>query len=105
MCHADQHWTEALTVVLIGILNAYKEDLQSSATELVYSAPLCVHGDLLVPSASEFEASKFMQQLRRHMYQLRPTPSAHQSSPSTFGHKDLRDSSQSSSIKTLYAVP
>jgi hypothetical protein len=35
MCHADQHWTEALPLVLLGIRTAFKEDLQASVAEMV----------------------------------------------------------------------
>jgi len=92
MCHVDEKWTEALPLVLLGIRTAYKEDLKSSAAELVYGEPLRVPGELLVPTAPKVEASGFIQQLRRHMDQLRPTPAARHSSPATFVHKDLRDS-------------
>jgi hypothetical protein len=92
MCHADEKWTEALPLVLLGISTAYKEDLQSSAAELVYGESLRVPGELLVPSAPKVETSAFIQQFRRHMDQLRPTPTARQASPATFVHKDLRDS-------------
>jgi cleavage and polyadenylation specificity factor subunit 1 len=92
MCHADEKWTEALPLVLLGIRTAYKKDLKSSAAELVYGEPLRVPGELLVPAAPKIEASGFIQQLRRQMDQLRPTPAARHSSPATFVHKDLRDS-------------
>ena len=36
MCHADELWTKALPLVLLGICTAYKEDLQSSAAGLIY---------------------------------------------------------------------
>ena len=68
MCHADQQWTEAIPLVLLGMRIANK-DLQSSAAELVYDEPL-VPGELLVPAAPKVDASGFMQQLRRHMDQL-----------------------------------
>jgi len=42
MCQAEEKWTEALPLVLLGISNTYKEDLQSSAAELVYGEPLRV---------------------------------------------------------------
>jgi len=42
-------------------------------------------------SLLRFEASKFIQQLRRHMDQLRPTPAARYSSPATFFLNDLQD--------------
>jgi hypothetical protein len=91
MCHADEKWTEALPLVLLGIRTAYKADLKSSAAELVYGEPLRVPGELLVP-APKVEASGFIQQLRRQMYQMRPTPAARHSFAATFVHKDLRDS-------------
>jgi hypothetical protein len=36
MCHADQHWTKALPLVLLGIRTAFKEDLLASVAEFVY---------------------------------------------------------------------
>ena len=92
MCHADEQWTAALLLVLLGIRTAYKEDLQSSAAELVYGEPVRVPGELLLPAAPKVEASTFIHQLRRHMDQLQPTPAASHASPATFIHKDHRDS-------------
>lgn len=91
MCHADQEWTDALPLVLLGIRNAYKEDLQSSAAELVYGEPLRVPGELLAPATPDVEPSVLMQQLRRHMESLRPIPAARHASYATFVHKDLKD--------------
>jgi len=90
MCHADEWWTAALPLVLLGICTAYKEDLQSSAAELIYGEPLRVPGELLVTAALKVEASTFIQQLRHHMDQLRPTPAARHASPATFIHKVLQ---------------
>jgi hypothetical protein len=81
-----------LPLVLLGICTAYKEDLQSSTAQLVYGEPLWVPGELLVPAAPKVEASTIIQQLRRHMDQLRPTPAARHASPATFIHRDLQDS-------------
>jgi len=92
MCHAEENWTGALPLVLLGIRNAYKEDLQSSAAELAYGEPLRVLGELFVPAAPRFEASTFIEQFRRHMDQLRTTPAARHASTGTFNHKDLRNS-------------
>ena len=92
-CHADQQWTEALPLVLLGIRTAFKEDLQSSATELVCGEPLRIPGDFVVPTTPKFQPFIFIQQLRRHMSQLRPTPAARHVFPVTLIHKSLRDSS------------
>jgi hypothetical protein len=92
MCHADDQRTEALLLVLLGIRTAYKEDLQLFAGELVYGEPLWAPGELLVPSDPTIEQSAFIQQLRRRMDQLRPTPTARHSYPATFINRDLKDS-------------
>jgi len=92
MCHAGQQWTEALPLVLLDIRTSYKEDLQPSAAQLIYDEPLRVPGEFLVPANPKVEASIFIQQLCRHMDQLRPTPAARHASLATFIHKDLLDS-------------
>jgi cleavage and polyadenylation specificity factor subunit 1 len=46
MCHADQHWTEALSLVLLGTHTYFKADLQASVAELVYGEPLKIPGEL-----------------------------------------------------------
>ena len=89
MCHADEHWTETLPIVLLGLRTVYKEDLKSSTAELVYGEPLRVPGEFLAPVPQQVEVSTFIEQLRRHMNQLRPTPAARHTSPGTFIHKDL----------------
>ena len=48
-------------------------------------------GELLIPAAPKVEASAFIQQLRHHMDQLRPTPAARHASPASFIHKNLWD--------------
>ena len=92
MCHEGTTWTELLPVILLGILTTYKEDLQSSAVELVYGVPLRIFGALLLQIGSKMEPSIFLRRLRRHMEQLRPTPVTRHSSPATFIHKVLRHS-------------
>ena len=36
ICNADEHWAKALSLVLLGICSALKEDLKTSSAELVY---------------------------------------------------------------------
>jgi len=90
MCHAEKQWTESLPLVLLGIRTAYKEDLQSSAAQLVYGELLRVPGEVLVPATPKVEASTFIQQFRCIMDQGRPTLAAHHASLATFIHKDPR---------------
>jgi hypothetical protein len=91
MCHADNQWTEALPLVLLGIRIAYKEYLKSSVAKLVYGEPLCVLGELMMSTIQEVETSPFIQQHRHRMNQLRPTPAARHSTRASFVHRDLKD--------------
>jgi hypothetical protein len=91
MCHADEKWTEALPLVALGIRSDCKEDLKSSAAELVFGENLRVPGEFLVPATPKDEAPAFIQQLRFHMDRLRPTPAARHANPTTFVHKGLRN--------------
>jgi hypothetical protein len=89
MCHADQHWTEALPLVLLGVRTAFKMDLQASGPELVQSEPLRTPGELLTTTTDPVEPAHHITQLRQHMARLRPVPAARHSCPATFVHKDL----------------
>jgi hypothetical protein len=96
MCHEDQHWTEALPLVLLGISSACKTDLHASVAELVYGEPLRIPGEplripgeLLTPSKQPPDTSHLITQLRRNIAKLRPIPATHHTNPGTFVHKDL----------------
>jgi hypothetical protein len=91
MCHADQQWTEALALVLLGIRTSFKADLQASVAEIVYGEPLRIPGGLLNPTADPVETAHLITQLRRHMARLRPVPASHHTSSATFVHKDLHN--------------
>ena len=82
----------AVPLVLLGIRTAYKEDLQSSTAELVYGETLRVPGELLASASPKVYVSTFIQQRRRQMDHLSPTPTSRHLSPNTFVHKDLQDS-------------
>jgi cleavage and polyadenylation specificity factor subunit 1 len=84
MCHADQQWTEALPLVLLGICTSFKADLQASVAEIVYCEPLRIPGELLTPTADPVEPARLFIQLRRHMAHLRPVSAAHHASSATF---------------------
>jgi cleavage and polyadenylation specificity factor subunit 1 len=89
MCHADQQWTEALHLVLLGIRTSFKADLQASVVELVYGEPLRIPGEQLIPTTDPVEPAHLITQLRRHMAHLRPVPAVHHASSATFVRKDL----------------
>jgi hypothetical protein len=82
MCHADQQWTEAIPLVLLGIRMAFKEDLQASVAELVY-------GKLLTPTAKPVDPAHLITELCQHVARLRPVPAARHASPAAFVNSDL----------------
>jgi hypothetical protein len=91
MCHVDQHWTEELPLVFLGICTAFKEDLQASVAELVYGEPLRIPGELLTPSTNPVDPALLITELRQHMARLRPVPAARHASPATFVHSTLEE--------------
>jgi len=66
MCRAEERWTEALPLALLGMRTAFKEDLQASVAELVYGEPLRIPGELLAASPTTGHPSELMTQLRHH---------------------------------------
>ncbi|GFW41447.1 uncharacterized protein TNCV_465381 [Trichonephila clavipes] len=77
MCHTDSSWFEALPVVLLGIRNVFKEDLQSSSAELIYGEPLRLQGKFISPLPAEMQSigpSDFVDRLMTHISRLRPVP-------------------------------
>ncbi|GFX67301.1 uncharacterized protein TNCV_4657721 [Trichonephila clavipes] len=92
MCHTDSSWFEALPVVLLGIRSVFKEDLQSSSAELVYSEPLRLPGEFISPLPTEMQlinASDFVDHLRTHINWLRPVPASCHARGTPFVFKDM----------------
>lgn len=90
MCH-DDHWTRALPLVLLGMRSAYKEDMKSTAAEMLYGEPLRLPGELLVPgSASALSnPSDFVAQLRKIMAEVRPIAASRHHDKPCFIFKDM----------------
>jgi hypothetical protein len=113
MCHADQQWTEALPLVLLGIRTAFKEDLQASVAELVYGEPLRIPGELLTPAIDPADLAQLITELRQHMARLRPIPAERHASSGTFVHSELkkcahvflRQDSTCQALESTYTAP
>ncbi|XP_063534962.1 uncharacterized protein LOC134744945 [Cydia strobilella] len=90
MCHTNTHWVEALPLVLLGIRSAWKEDIQSSAAELVYGEPLRLPGDFFKPSENTpVDYCNFVARLRNHMSKIMPVPGTRHSQRPFYIPKDL----------------
>ena len=68
------NWVDELLWVLLGLRTAPKEDLHTSAAEMVYGTPLTVPGDFVCPSDDPVAAAELLSNLRDEVLKLRPTP-------------------------------
>jgi hypothetical protein len=83
MCHADQHWTEALPFVLLGIRTSFKADHKASVAEFGYGEHFRTPGELLTPTAHPLEPAHLITQLCQQMARLMPVPATRHASPGT----------------------
>lgn len=70
------NWIDELPWVLLGLRTAPKEDLHTSAAELVYGTVLTVPGDFIAPSLDTTATKEFLQNLRDDVRSLQPTPAS-----------------------------
>jgi hypothetical protein len=91
VCHGSERWTDALPMVLLGIRAAWREDLKTSAAELVYGQPLALPGEFVTEDASEPspEHEGWIRNLRRKMSEIRAGEPHHHGRKSTFVFKEL----------------
>jgi transposase InsO family protein len=98
MCHADQHWTVALPLVLLGIRSSFKADLHTSSAELVYGETLRIRGEFLTPTTHPTTCANTW--LDSYLFQLHATPVQEPSSKKTSMPVPM-----SFSVRTLTAWP
>ena len=69
-------WMDALPLVLLGIRTALKEDISSTAAEMVYGTTLRLPGEFFTPSqiSSLPDPADYVSNLRTHMQTIRPSP-------------------------------
>ncbi|XP_063628927.1 uncharacterized protein LOC134800357 [Cydia splendana] len=90
MCHTNTHWTEVLPLVLLGIRSAWKDDLKSSAAELVYGEPLRLPGEFFAPTSDiTVDYADFASRLRNHISNLNPVPGSRHVQRAFYVPKDL----------------
>ena len=67
-------WIDALPLVLLGIRTALKEDIASTAAEMVYGTTLRLPGEFFTPSQPNSlpDPADYVSNLRSHMQTIRP---------------------------------
>lgn len=88
-CHASAEWVDVLPSVLLGLRASLKEDLGTSAAELVYRSPIRLPGEFFTEEDPSPDPQIFLERLRQHIRKVRPSPSAHHISPRAFSYKEL----------------
>ena len=65
ICHNNHQWTKSLSTVLLGIRTAFKEDLQTSAADMIYGECKCnVPGEFFDNSSNSIQGnSEFLNKL------------------------------------------
>ncbi|XP_028166346.1 uncharacterized protein LOC114357087 [Ostrinia furnacalis] len=94
MCHGDS-WCNSLPVVLLGMRSALKEDLQTSAAELVYGEPLRLPGEFVSHAKTDRveDIKSYVAQLRKYVADLKPCSPVRHGQPKTFVSQDLATTS------------
>jgi hypothetical protein len=67
---------------------AFKEYIQASVAQLVYSEPLRIPGELLTPTADPVDPALQISELRQHMVRLRPVAAPRHPYTATFVYTD-----------------
>jgi transposase InsO family protein len=93
-CNANEHWTESLPIILLGIRSAWKEDLATTSAELVYGEHLRLPGELLASKTvnKDQNINEFVQSLKQHFKNLQPREVKRHDKKRIFVSKDLLSS-------------
>ncbi|GFW23885.1 hypothetical protein TNCV_945691 [Trichonephila clavipes] len=77
MAHGSSQWTTVLPTILMGFRATWKEDLQTTAAEMIYGAPIRLPGEFLCPSKQIADPVNFLGRLRESMQRLSPPTTQH----------------------------
>ena len=107
-CHETGDWVETLPVVLLGIRTAIKEDLKTSAAEIVYGRGIRLPGEFFTSNVTTTH-SEFVKELQENIKKVKPTTGTRHGSKKTFIFKKLESSPQvflrHDASETPYNIP
>lgn len=92
LCHNPARWVHHLPTILLGLRVAFKPDLKASPAELVYGSTLSIPGEFFQEIKISSSTSDFISDFRALMQKIKPTDTAHHSTPRTFVSKNLQSS-------------
>ncbi|GFY61071.1 integrase catalytic domain-containing protein [Trichonephila inaurata madagascariensis] len=88
MAHAATRWTQVLPFVLLGLRSVIKEDINATATEMVYGTTIRLPIDFFQDTGTN-NVSEFVQQLKQTMHNLKPIPTSSHGRKTVFLHSEL----------------
>lgn len=91
--HGNVHWSDTLPTVLLGFRTVFKESLQSTVAELVYGTSLRLPGEIFDPTPLAKSPIELVEELKKHFFVIRPTPTTCHEKTSVFIHPKLKDCS------------
>lgn len=89
MCHNSTQWVDVLPTVLLGLRSSLKEDINATTAELVYGTTLRLPGEFFINEEMPADPEIFVEKFRKHMQQVRPSPTAFHDRRKAFSHKTL----------------
>ncbi|KAJ8911439.1 hypothetical protein NQ315_005752 [Exocentrus adspersus] len=91
-CHKDNNWVEKLPLILLGVRTAIKEDLESTAAEMVFGSTIRLPGEFFSNCKQKDGTSEYVNKLREHIRNVKPTPGTRHRTNKVFISKDLYSS-------------
>lgn len=91
MCHNRIDWSHKLPLILLGLRTSYKEDMKTTAAQMVYGTPLRLPGEFFIDSKFQPQ-SEFVKELAESMREIRPIQTSNHDSSKPFVFKDLEHS-------------
>ncbi|XP_043063192.1 uncharacterized protein LOC122319660 [Drosophila yakuba] len=77
MCSSGTPWPQLLPTVLLSLRTCFKEDIKSSAAEMLYGVPIRLPNEFFANMDETVDPTTFLSSFREHMQKIRPTPTSH----------------------------
>ena len=76
MCEGQIPWPQRIPLVLLGLRNSFKEDLQASPAEMMFGTSLRVPGEFFTHTTREVNPRTYLEKLRALMREIKPVPAS-----------------------------
>lgn len=77
MAQEDEHWTNKLPIILLGLRSSFKPDIESTSAELVYGTTLRLPGELFINEDITLSPNDFVKRFTAGMRDIQPTKVNH----------------------------